>query len=231
VKRNTWLVWGAVLVVVVVAVIAAAASGGGGGDSAASGGSGSTSSGKAAVTHEQGPITVHGQSLPKFPGSTDDPAVGKTMPTVTGVSVFDGSPIVLKPTGKPQLLVFVAHWCPHCQKEVPAMVALAKAGKLAGVDVTAIATGTNKDYPNYPPSAWLKSQQWPFPVLADSTNYQAAVAFGLAAYPQLVFIDGKGTVVGRASGEQPDDALVANVKALVAGQPLPLLESGASSSA
>ena len=52
--------------------------------------------------------------------------------------------------------MFLAHWCPHCQAEMPRLVALAKAGKLDGVDVTGVATGTNPGYPNYPPSAWLK---------------------------------------------------------------------------
>jgi thiol-disulfide isomerase/thioredoxin len=126
--------------------------------------------------------------------------------------------------------VFLAHWCPHCQAEMPRLVALAKAGKLAGIDVTGVATGTNPGYPNYPPSAWLKNAGWPFPVLADSTTDAAARAFGVTGYPSFVLIDGTGKVVGRAAGEVSDDDIVANVKALVAGTPLPLLKSGASTS-
>ena len=40
-------------------------------------------------------------------------------PRWTGQS-FDGTPLAINPgDGKPKLVVFVAHWCPHCQAEVP----------------------------------------------------------------------------------------------------------------
>jgi cytochrome c biogenesis protein CcmG/thiol:disulfide interchange protein DsbE len=210
------MVWGGVAVVVAVAAVAAVATSGGG-----SGGSGS------ATAHEQGSVKMGGVALPTFTSSTADSALGEQMPTLRGVQ-FDGSPITIKPTGKPQLIVFVAHWCPHCQREIPVLVKLAKAGDFKGIDVTAVATGTNSGYPNYPPSAWLKSVGWPFPVMADSTNYQAAKAFGLAAYPYFVLVNGKGEVVGRSSGEVSEADIIANVKALIAGTPLPLLHPGAS---
>ena len=41
--------------------------------------------------------------------------------------------------------MFLAHWCPHCQAEVPRLVELAEQGAFDGVDVTAVATGTNAD--------------------------------------------------------------------------------------
>jgi thiol-disulfide isomerase/thioredoxin len=218
-------VWGGLVVVVLAAVIFAAASSSGGSSSS------DGSSGNAKATkYEQAPVQVGGAALAPFSESTGDAAVGDTIPTLTGVSVFDGSPVVVKPTGKPQAVVFLAHWCPHCQAEMPRLVALAKAGKLAGIDVTGVATGTNPGYPNYPPSAWLKNAGWPFPVLADSTTDAAARAFGVTGYPSFVLIDGTGKVVGRAAGEVSDDDIVANVKALVAGTPLPLLKSGASTS-
>jgi thiol-disulfide isomerase/thioredoxin len=228
VKRSTWLVWGGLLAVVIIAVLAATAFGG---SDSSSSKAGSSSSGRGSTGgHEQAPVQVDGKVLPTFVDSTGDPAVGQTIPTVTGVSVFDGSPVALEPTGKPQAFVFLAHWCPHCQDEVPRLVALAKAGKLAGVDVIGIATGTNVNAPNYPPSKWLKKEQWPFPVLADSTGYGALHAFGVSAFPGFVLVDANGKVAGRSTGETTDADVIANVKALAAGEPLPLLESGASSS-
>ncbi len=169
---------------------------------------------------------MQGVALPTFTTTTTDPVLGETMPTLSGVQ-FDGSPITIKATGKPQLIVFVAHWCPHCQAEVPLLVKLAKAGDFKGIDVTAVATGTNSGYPNYPPSAWLKRVGWTFPVMADSTKYAAATAFGLTAYPYFVLVNGKGEVAARSSGEVPAADIVANVKALIAGTPLPLLHPGA----
>jgi cytochrome c biogenesis protein CcmG, thiol:disulfide interchange protein DsbE len=147
------------------------------------------------------------------------------------VSVFDGSGVTIAPNGKPQAIVFVAHWCPHCQAEVPRLVALAKQGVFDGVDVTAVATGTNPGYPNYPPSAWLQREKWPFAAMADSPQFAAATAFGLNAYPYFVLVGADGKVAGRATGEVTDADVKANVKALKDGKPLPLLSSGASSSA
>jgi cytochrome c biogenesis protein CcmG/thiol:disulfide interchange protein DsbE len=221
-RRNQWLIWGGVAVVAIVAVVIAAVASGGGSD----GGSASSDS------KETAPVTVSGTKLPDLTDSTTDPAVGMTIPTLTGTTL-DGKPIEITPNGKPQAIVFLAHWCPHCQAEVPRLVTLAKSGALDGIDVTAVATGTNSGYPNDPPSTWLKDKDWPFPVMADSAGppFAAADAFGLTSYPYFVLVDADGKVAGRTSGEVPDADVVANVKALLAGEPLPLTKSGASSSA
>ena len=55
----------------------------------------------------------------------------------------------------------------------------------AGVDVYGVATGTASNRDNYPPSAWLEREGWPFPTLADSDTYQAAEAWGLHGLPLL----------------------------------------------
>ena len=222
-RRNRWLIWGGVAAVVVIAVIVAVV---------ASGGSDSTATGKP-TKFETHAVTVDGMPLPQYSnsysGTDSDPALGKTIPKVTGVSVFDGTPVTIEPTGKPQVVVFVAHWCPHCRAEVPRLIALAKQGVFDGVDVATVATGTSADAVNYPPSAWLKSEGWPFPVTADSPEGTAAAAFGINAYPYFVLVDADGTVAGRATGEVSDAQIKANVDALKAGKPLPLLSSGASS--
>jgi thiol-disulfide isomerase/thioredoxin len=222
-RRNTWLVWGAVAVIAVAAVvIAVAASGGGDG-----------SSGTAHATkYEQAPVTVAGTNLATFGGNdASDKAVGTTIPTLTGVSVIDGAPVEIKPNGKPQVIVFLAHWCPHCQVEMPRIVSLAKQGELDGVAVTAVATDTSSNAPNYPPSAWLKRSGWPFPALADSSEYAAARAYGLTAFPFLVFVDAQGNVVKRASGEIAPADLKRMFAALAAGTSVPTPDEGASSSA
>ncbi len=217
-RRTRILVYGGLLVLAIIAGIVVVLASGGGSDAQA-------------TATETAPVKVTGSPLPTFQGdSSNDPAIGDTIPTLQGVSVFDGKPVEIKPNGKPQAVVFVAHWCPHCQAEVPRLVSLAKSGAFKGVDVSAVATGTNSGYPNYPPSAWLKRVSWPFPVMADSKNYTAANAYGLSAYPYFVLVDSEGKVAARASGEVSDKDVVANLDALKAGQPLPLLKSGASSS-
>jgi thiol-disulfide isomerase/thioredoxin len=223
-RRNRWLIWGGFAAVVAIAVVVAVV---------ASGGDSAKQSSPKNASFETHAVTVEGTTLPAYSatyaGNTSDPAIGKTIPTLNGVSVLDGKPVTVAPNGTPQAVVFVAHWCPHCQAEVPRLVALAKQGVFDGVDVTAVATGTNPSADNYPPSTWLKSVGWPFAVMADSTTGTAAQAYGINAYPYFVLVDANGKVAGRATGEVTDADVKANLAALKAGKPLPLLSSGASS--
>ena len=120
-------------------------------------------------------VKVSGKALPTSNdvGDSADPAIGRTAPTITGQG-FDGSTVTFASDGKPRMVLFVAHWCPHCQAEVPRIVKLAKQGKLAGVEINTVATNTDKSYPNYPPSKWLTREHWPFtPVLADDSQARA----------------------------------------------------------
>ena len=146
------------------------------------------------------PVTVTGTPLPEFGSDTTDPAIGTVAPTLVG-STFDGSPIDVKP-GRPTLVIFLAHWCPHCQREVPLLTQWQKSGGVPnGVDVIGVATGTDNSRPNYPPSQWLASEHFPFPVMADSDTFAAASAYGLSGYPYFVLLDATGKVAQRASGE------------------------------
>jgi thiol-disulfide isomerase/thioredoxin len=152
-----------------------------------------------------------------------------TAPTISSVD-FAGQPVeVGGATGSPYALVFLAHWCPHCQAEVPRMVSLAQNGQIEGVDVTAIATGTSSENPNYPPSEWLAREDWPFGVMVDDSRFRLAAAYGLTGYPFMVFVDANGEVVGRVSGEVGEDDLQRVFRALAAGEALPLPGAGASS--
>jgi cytochrome c biogenesis protein CcmG/thiol:disulfide interchange protein DsbE len=137
--------------------------------------------------------------------------------------------MTIAPTGKPMAIVYLAHWCPHCQAEVPRLVALAKAGKLDGIEVFGVAAAGHKELTNYPPSAWLDDEAWPFPTMVDSANSTAAVAYGLTGYPYFLLVDAQGKVVARAEGEADDADVIAAVNALKAGKPVDL-GSGASSS-
>ncbi len=107
-------------------------------------------------------------------------------------------------------MVFLAHHCPHCQAEVPRIVDWASQGLVpAGVDIYGVATGTTSSRENYPPSAWLEREGWPFPTLADSDEYAAAEAWGLTSYPYFVALDADGKVVERASGELTQEQFTA----------------------
>jgi len=223
-SSNRWIVWGVLGVIALVAVIAVVvvAASGGGNDQAAK---------KPAKFQTAPQLTATGTSLPQFDSTTRDTAVGMTAPTLDSVNFAGQSVQVGGATGKPYALVFLAHWCPHCQAEVPRLVSLAKGAQIAGVDVVGIPTATTDQAVNYPPSAWLAREQWPFPVLLDTAKGKAGQAYGLSAFPYFVFVDAQGKVAGRTSGEMEPEQVEAIFEALAKGQPLPLPGAGASSSA
>jgi cytochrome c biogenesis protein CcmG, thiol:disulfide interchange protein DsbE len=163
---------------------------------------GSGSSKKQSTTStETSTITVTGTALARLPDSGADPAKGKPIPDISG-SKFDGSTQSITKDGRAKVIMFVAHWCPHCQREVPVITQWLKAGNGSpDVDLYAVATATSSDQPNYPPSSWLQKVGWPVPTIADSTKNDAANAFGLTAYPFFVVVDHNGNVVVRQSGE------------------------------
>ena len=152
------------------------------------------------------PVTVvSGSPLPTGSGA-NDPAIGQVAPVVEGQS-FDGSPVVVEP-GAPTLLVFGAHWCPHCQVELPRLQAWADSGAMPeGLRLVAISTGVDPGGSNYPPSAWFEEIGWSSPVLADDQTGGAGRAFGLQYFPTLMAIDADGVVRGRVAGELTDDQL------------------------
>jgi cytochrome c biogenesis protein CcmG, thiol:disulfide interchange protein DsbE len=151
-----------------------------------------------------------GAVLPAYAAGPDDPAVGRPIPSVDGAS-FDGTPVTIKSDGKPKLIVFLAHWCPHCQREVPVVQAWIDAnGMPAGVELISVVTAIDPNRPNYPPDAWLARERWQVPVLVDADN-QIANVYGLTAFPYWVAVGADGTVAQRLTGELTPEQLDALV--------------------
>ena len=143
-----------------------------------------------------------GDPLTEFPGNdADDPSIGATAPVVDGKS-FDGTPESIGgATGRPSLVVFVAHWCPHCQDEVPRLVDWRADGTIPeDIDLVAVSTAVESDLPNYPPSAWLAAEEWPGRILTDDADGTAAGVYGLPSYPYFVALDADGRVVAPGHG-------------------------------
>lgn len=150
---------------------------------------------------EFGEVAITGEDLGTFGGSpSGDPAIGSTAPEVVGQD-FGGAEVAIRNNGRAKMVVFLAHWCPHCQREVPVIVDWLEAGGLPeNVDLIAVATGTATTRDNYPPSQWLEREGLDVPTILDSESYAAAGSFGLNAYPYWVFVDADGSVYARFSG-------------------------------
>ncbi|MGD9997236.1 MAG: TlpA family protein disulfide reductase [Ilumatobacteraceae bacterium] len=212
-----WIGIAVVVVIVVAAVVAIVSSGG---DEDLSVGSvppsGETIAPGGESKGEVWPVTVSGTALTPLPQEGTDPGTGETAPTISGFA-FDGSPVTLDWSKGPTMVVVVAHWCPHCNVEVPELVAWKNSGEVPPeLQVIAISTNANPQAPNYPPSEWLKDKGWTWPVLADDENSSAAQAMGVSFFPYVAIIGTDGKVLTRWSGEKGQDAIDAMVDAALA---------------
>jgi cytochrome c biogenesis protein CcmG, thiol:disulfide interchange protein DsbE len=198
-SRTPYFVIGGIAAAVLIALVVALAAGAGDDDNTTTGGGN-------ADPATTGTVAVSGNPLPQFTDTSDDPAVGMTLPTLEG-NDQSGAPMTIGADGRPTMIMFVAHWCPHCQREVPVVQQWVDDGRLPdGVDLVSVSTAIDPNRPNYPPDAWLADEGWTAPVLVDADN-SAAQAVGLSAYPFFVAIDGDGTVVLRTTGELTTDQL------------------------
>ncbi len=183
-SRTTW-----VLVVVLVLVLGAAVAA----IAFTAGGTG----------FDYGAVEVSGEPLPQMPESASevDPAVGMEAPEAFGAS-HDGETVEIAADGRPKVLVFLAHWCPHCQAEVPVVQDWIDAnGVPEEVDLISVSTRFQPGREEWPPDEWLDSEGWTAPVLVDDEDDAVANTFGLGGTPYWVVIGADGKVLARRSGE------------------------------
>lgn len=189
-----------IVVLVIVAVVAALVFGLGG-----SGSSSDDDSGGGLGSGEAQPVKVVGTALAPRSESGGDTEIGKKAPTLEGFG-FDGTPITIEPgkDGKPIMIAFLAHWCSHCNYQLPQLVEWVGNGDLPDdLQLYAVATSLKEDGDHYPPSKWFRDNDWSKPVMADSTQFEAARAYGLDGLPFMVVIAPDGTLAARFSGETP----------------------------
>jgi cytochrome c biogenesis protein CcmG/thiol:disulfide interchange protein DsbE len=173
------------------------------------------SDGTAAAEYQ--PVTVSNPPLPQL-GNGIDAAIGQEAPALQGAT-FSGSAISITPgaDGNATMLVFLAHWCPHCNREVPRLVEWYNKGLVPkNLRVIGVTTASRSDQANWPPSEWIVNMKWPFEVMADSELGEAAAAYGVDGYPFIAIMNGSGKVVRRSSGELELDQLIAMVNSALA---------------
>jgi cytochrome c biogenesis protein CcmG, thiol:disulfide interchange protein DsbE len=190
-NRNVWVIVAVVAVVAFAAIIAVALSQESGSDDGAA---------------ETADVTVTGDALPDM---TTDPegAVGMAAPELEGTDL-DGEPISITNDGQPKVIGFFAHWCPHCQNEVPVIVDWQEAGNQPDdVDFYGVSTNVTPARGNYPPSDWFDEEGWTTPTMKDDGASSAYVAFGAGGFPYWVAVGADGNVVARTSGELGADQI------------------------
>lgn len=106
---------------------------------------------------------------------------------------------VAKTNGKPTLLEFYANWCTTCQAMVSDIAALKEQ----------YAEPLNFVMLNVDNSKWL-------PELVD---------YRVDGIPHFVFLNDKAEAIAQTIGEQPRSVMEENIKALIAGRPLPYAQN------
>ena len=153
----------------------------------------------------EGEINVDGESLPQYAGENDDNiALGLSAPTFSAPDqnseIFN-----LEKNGNSKALLFLAHWCPHCQREVPVVQSFIDSnGVPPGIDVIAVAPSIDRGRDNYPPQDWLEREGWREIQIYD-LDREIGEAYGLNAFPYWVFLDKDLNVIARRTGNLPED--------------------------
>ena len=149
-------------------------------------------------------VTLSGWPLPVFQGSPDQ-AIGARAPAISTKTTLDETVKLNPADGIARVIGFFAHWCPHCQREIPRITAWLDEKNLPNrVEVIIISSAVDSTAPNYPPSAWLRREGWQGPILVDNAATDIATGYGLSGFPYWVVLGGEGKVITRTHGALSD---------------------------
>lgn len=167
------------------------------------------------------PVDIAGEFLPRYSGGSDE-AVGMPAPVLSGYDM-DGNPVTVDAAvDGAYMVVFLAHWCPHCNREIPRLIDwLNQGGVPDELKVIGVATAVSESSPNYPPGQWLADKGWPWPTLHDESTGDgaagmAAIAYGASGWPYFVIVGADGLVKARGDGEMEIDELQSMVESALA---------------
>jgi cytochrome c biogenesis protein CcmG/thiol:disulfide interchange protein DsbE len=165
---------------------------------------------------EYGDPVIEGTALTQYPNSesVDFSAAGQVAPAVSGAN-YAGEAVSLTNDGVAKGIAFIAHWCPHCQEEVPRVQEwLDNGGGVEGTELYSVSTSASSGRPNYPASAWLDNEGWEMPVIVDDNRGSVHAAYGGGGFPYWVFLNADGTVAMRTAGQLTIEQLEGFLNAL-----------------
>jgi len=163
----------------------------------------------------EGETTISGDALPEYAGENDiNISVGLQAPSFSGPDQ-NSEIISLEKNGKSKILLFLAHWCPHCQAEVPVVQEYIDTfGLPADVEVIGILTSIDRSRDNYPPHDWLVKEGWSETQIYD-LDREIGTAYGLNAFPYWVTLDKDLKVVNRVTGKLTPDQITVLINVLI----------------
>jgi thiol-disulfide isomerase/thioredoxin len=144
-------------------------------------------------------------NLPDYESSDNDTAVVGAMelPDISGPEYYSGQEVDFPAgsNGKARVWLIWAHWCPHCQNELPDLNSWwpENASRFPDIELVTV-TSAIDDTRGNPLEAYLDSSQFSFPVIVDESGAVSA-KFGTTAFPFWVVTDTEGRVVFRIAGE------------------------------
>jgi cytochrome c biogenesis protein CcmG, thiol:disulfide interchange protein DsbE len=113
--------------------------------------------------------------------------------------------------GTPVVLNFWASWCIPCKEEAPFLAAAARAHRrevaFLGIDI--------QDF-TFDARRFLRRLGVPYPSVRE-TGDTTHRAYGLTGVPETYYIDGRGRIVGRATGAVSREELEREIAPLLAG--------------
>ena len=143
-------------------------------------------------------------------------------PPLSAARALAGDTIEVSPGDGPLVVLFLAHWCPHCQAEVPELIEYFAQNPIPdGVEIVAVATSNDANRDNHPASDWLDREGWTIPTVVDDEATALAVSYGVSAFPFHVFIDANGVVAARVTGAQPVEDIGSAMQTLADGYLVP----------
>ena len=163
----------------------------------------------------EGETTISGDALPEYAGENDiNISAGLQAPLFSGPDQ-NSEIISLEKNGKSKILLFLAHWCPHCQAEVPIVQEYIDTfGLPADVEVIGILTSIDRSRDNYPPHDWLAKEGWSETQIYD-LDREIGTVYGLNAFPYWVTLDKDLKVVNRVTGKLTPDQITVLINLLI----------------